>query len=208
MAAVDVNRSLFVTGKLAYGCTDLSAEWPHGGTGLGLTSTVFWAPPVGAVRLTAEEDGASRAVLYTGGDAVLGAVVESWEDSVAGGVLSALFPNTSPTGGNPDRLLIRWPGADVPVGGLLPSLGPLVFTPRNHREHPALVVYDAICLIEASAQLRLSAYRSLWVPCLFLGRPDAAGRVALMGRLEDLVGELAPPPPPPPDPEPEPEPDP
>lgn len=183
MADPNVNAALLVTGRLAYGCTDLSEPWPHNGTGLGLVGSIFWQPPSGQVRLPAEEDGGTRAILYTGGDAVLGASVEGWDDSAAGGVLAPLFPSSRTAG---SRVVLEWPGDDLAPGGMFPALEPLVFTPTNQAEHPALIVYRAIVCLEASAQLRLGSYRYLSVPVLCVGTPDDEGRVAAMGRLSDL----------------------
>ncbi len=274
MASVNVNRGLLVNGKLAYGCNDLTAAWPHGGTGLGLVGSIYFQPPAGQVRLPAEEDGGTRAILYTGGDAVLGASVEGWEDSAAGGALAPLFPSHRQVN---SRVVLEWPGqanttsvtvtasalrtltydsatktitassgdfaangfavgmqltssgtnsnnatltitdatalvltvaealADEgplsslatlsasttdrthrPPGSLFPALGPLVFTPTNQAEHPALILYRAVVCLEASAQLRLGSYRYLSVPILAVGTPDDQGRVAAMGRLADL----------------------
>jgi hypothetical protein len=188
MASPDINKGLLVSGRLAYGCTNLALAWPHGGTGLGLVGSIDWRPPAGQIRLPAEEDGGTRAILYTGGDAVIGASVEGWDDSAAGGVLSALFPNTATVN---TRTVLYWPGANpaaptVPVGGMFPTVAPLVFTPINQTEHPALIVYKAIVLLEASAQLRLGSYRYLSVPILAIGTPDDQGRVAAMGRIADL----------------------
>lgn len=188
MASISVNKGLLVNGKLAYGCNDLTAAWPHGGTGLGLVGSIYFQPPAGQVRLPAEEDGGTRAILYTGGDAVLGASLEQWEDVASGGVLSTLFPNSETVG---TRTVLHWPGADpdapdLPVGGLFPALEPLVFTPTNVSEHPALILYKAVVCLEASTQLRLGSYRYLSVPFLVVGTPDDQGRVAAMGRLADL----------------------
>lgn len=271
MASVNVNKGLLVNGRLAYGCNDLSAPWPHGGTGLGLVGSIYFEPPAGQVRLTAEEDGGTRAILYTGGDAVLGASLEQWEDEASGGVLSALFPSRRVVN---SRVVLEWPGTSTIVvtaratrtltydsatktitassgnfeddgykvgmtltssgttsnnttftitavsalvltvaeavadegplsslatlsatatdrahlapGSMFPALEPLVFTPTNLLEHPALILYRAVVCLEASARLRLGSYRYLSVPFLAVGTPDDHGRVAAMGRLADL----------------------
>lgn len=274
MASVNVNKGLLVNGRLAYGCNDLSAPWPHGGTGLGLVGSIYFEPPAGQVRLTAEEDGGTRAILYTGGDAVLGASLEQWEDEASGGVLSVLFPSRRVVN---SRVVLEWPGQEnttatsvtasagrtltydsatktitassgnfeddgftvgmtltssgtnsnnttftitavsalvltvaeavadegplsslatlsatttdrthLAPGSMFPALEPLVFTPTNQLEHPALILYRAVVCLEASARLRLSSYRYLSVPFLVVGTPDDQGRVAAMGRLADL----------------------
>lgn len=189
MASPDTTKSLMVTGQLAYGCTDLATAWPHGGTGLGLVGSLFFEPPEGVVRLVAEEDNATHALLYVGGDAVLGASLEGWDDSVAGGVLGPLFPSRLEHASG--RYVLEWPGStgtgrtQLLPGSTVPLLSPLVFTATNP-EHPSLILYKAAPLIEASTRLRLSSVRTLSVPLLFVGTPDGTGRVAALGRLTDL----------------------
>lgn len=273
MSAVDVNKGYLVTGRLSYGCTDLSQAYPHGGTGLGLVGDIYFQPPAGAIRINAEETNSTPAVLYTGGDAVLGVSLDGWDDTVAGGVLSAVFPSYLQ---GDTRYVIEYPGQpndtatasasalrtltfdsatrtitassgdyvsdgfltgmtltvtgtsandgtytvstvatsvltvaealadEGPVsstatlagittnrtrhlpGTMLPTLAPVVFTPINQTEHPALILYQASVLLEATAQLHLSAYRYLSVPLLLVGSPDDNGRVAAVGRLADL----------------------
>lgn len=180
MASPDENKSYLVSGRLAYGCDNLSTEWPHGGTGLGLVGSIYLEPPGGVIRLPAEDlGGASSAVIYVGGDAVLGASVENWDDAASAGVLSAVFPNVTTIN---TRHRIDWPATP---GTQPTALEPLVFTPRDST-HPGLILYKAVPLLEESARLWLSSYRFLRVPLLFLGLADASDRVAAMGRLSDL----------------------
>lgn len=288
MASPDKNKSLRVTGKLAYGCTDLSTDWPHGGTGLGLVGSVFFEPPSGVVRIQRPENNTTEVLLYVGGDATLGASVEGWDDTVAGGVLAPLFPARREL--DAGRVVLEWPGSTDPddatqvtssvsrpirfyaatkkivdttigepnsfvadgfvvgmtltvgpgfdnsgtytitavtateitvaeslvnegpvtslgsgdeeltinatmdpdgartatlPGQLVPTLEPLVFSALNPAR-PSLIIYNAAPMLEASARLRLSSIRTLSVPLMFLGTPDATGRVAAQGRLADL----------------------
>ena len=188
MASVDKNKSLLVTGSLSYGCTNLALAWPHGGTGLGLCGSIYFEPPAGTIRIGQPEHNTTEALLYVGGDAALGVSMEGWHDSVADGQLAALFPSRREVSG---RVVLEWPGVAGSgrtyrgVGSIVPVLSPLVFTATNPT-HPSVILYEAAALIEASARLRLSSYRTLSVPLLFVGTPDATGRVAAQGRLTDL----------------------
>ena len=183
MAATDPSVSLLVTGQLAYGCTDLSTAWPHGGTGLGLVGHCFFAPPAGVVRLPGGESNTSEKVLYVGGDAVFGCRVEGWSDLTTDGVLNAIFPNSVEKNSHD---VLDWPGSDLAPGQAIATITKLVFTPR-HSGHPALLLYVVSPLVEETAELRFSSYRSLKVPMLFVAHPDGTGRVAQMGRLADLT---------------------
>jgi len=182
MATADKNKSLLVTGQLAVGCTALGfGTHPHGGTGLGLVGSIYFEPPSGVIRIEAPEDNRTRALLYTGGDAVLGASLKGWDDTTAGAVLSKLgFPTVSTAN---SRYVLQWNENDA--GKLVAELGPVVFSPIN-TEHPAVILYNGIAFIEASSRLRLSSVRTLSLPFLIVGKPDAQGRVAAQGRLTDL----------------------
>lgn len=180
MGAGSPHNAYSATGRLAYGCTDLSAAWPHGGTGLGLTSSVKFAPPSGAVFLGAERDSTTRKVLYVGGDASLGARLVDWDADA----LQRIFPNFSTSNGE----VLMAAGNDQTTlveGQEFPTVAPLVFTPINSA-HPGIIFYTAYCLLEQSASLWLSSRRWLEVPLLFLGKHDANGKVALWGTFSEL----------------------
>lgn len=184
-AADNKNKSFLATGELAYGCTDLTIAQPHGGTGLGLVGDVEFAPPAGFVRIPASEKNSTAAILYVGGDAILGVSLEGWDDTAANGVLSPLFPAVKTTNA---RTVLVWPGdaADgIQEGEKLVPLGVVVFTPTNP-VHPAVILYNAVVNLELSARMRLSSIRVLSVPLVLTGLPDSTGRVAAMGRIQDL----------------------
>lgn len=178
MASPNPNLSYLVTGRLAYGCDDLSAAFPHGGTALGTVGSCVFSPPSGAVRLPAEEDNTSQAVLFTGGDAVFVCSFESWDND------ALTVPFNTATGGSGDQV-ISWPGTGTNAGETVTALEPLVFSPIRS-DHPALIIYSAMPHLEVNAELRLSARFFLSIPMVFVGKPDDSSRVAAMGRLEDL----------------------
>ena len=188
MASIDKNKSLLVTGSLSYGCTNLALDWPHGGTGLGLCGSIYFEPPAGVIRLKQPENNTTEALLYVGGDASLGCSLEGWDDTVAGGVLAPLFPSRREVN---SRVVLEWPGTTGTgrtfrgVGSLVPLLSPLVFTAKSPAR-PSVIIYKAAPLIELSARLQKSSIRPLRVPLVFVGTPDATGRVAAQGRIGDL----------------------
>ena len=185
MAGRDQNKAFANGGRIAYGCTDLTAAWPHGGTGLGLVGEVAFMPPDGFYRLNRGESNSTETIVYTGGDAVLGFRVRSWHEDAADGVLAAIFQTTTTSNG---KTLALWSQSDE--GGEVASLGNLVFTPNRPSEHPALILWSAKLELEAMARLQLSTMKWLTVPVLAVGVPDAAKRIAAMGPLDELAGLL------------------
>lgn len=176
MGSVDEDLAYEVSGKLAYGCSDLSSAWPHGGTGLGLVGAVYLSPPSLYSSLPAEETNAAANVLQLGGDLVMGITLRAWDSDA----LAALFPNTTTSGGN---RIISWPATTVGVA--VSTLTNVVFTPNNP-DHPAVVIYKAAPLLQVNAQLYLSAYRFLEFPALLVALPDASDRFGKMGKLSVL----------------------
>ena len=184
MGARNANASYRVTGRLAYGCTDLSAAWPHGGTGLGIAGKVYFNPPSQYAVTEREEDGSVGRVIYSGGRAVIGVDLLQWDDDA----ISICFPNT---GAGSAGQLIQYPGsgANGPLPGEdVASVSNLVFTPENDTEHPAIVLYKAFPVTETNQELRMSSYQVLTVRVLFLGTEDTNGRLAAMGILSDIPG--------------------
>ncbi len=183
MASPTQNKGALNGGRIAYGCTDLSADWPHGGTGLGQVSSVYFAPPDGYSKLDDEETHTTQKILYTGGDCVLGFSARGWHQDTADGVISELFPSVI-TSNSKD--VIEWPGTRVITGEETRSIGNLVYTPWRDAEHPALIFYAATILLNESLRLKLSTMRWLEVPVVAIGLVDGASRVAAMGPLSEL----------------------
>lgn len=181
MGSPSGNASYRVTGRLAYGCTDLTAAWPHGGSGLGICGQVYFSPPSTYAVAEREEDGSVGRVVYTGGRAALGADLLQRDDDA----ISVCFPSTSSTA---EGELIEWPGAGVLPGEDVASLGVLVFTPINQEEHPTFVLYNAYPVLETNQQMWLSSYRVNAVRLLFLGAEDTNGRVAASGPIDQIPG--------------------
>ncbi|MBX3467183.1 MAG: hypothetical protein KF878_09840 [Planctomycetes bacterium] len=180
MAAPNVNASYLVSGRLARGVTDLSAAFPHGGTELGLVGSarLVWAQQY--VPLVAEETNAPAAVLFVGGQVSFGCFMESWDPDAL-----AAFPSTTLSSG--DRR-IDIPGSTLP-GTVVTPWTNLLFSPNNP-EHPALLLFRAVPMVETAQEINLSAYRPLSVSLAFLGLPDDTDRVAQFGRRA-LLGPLA-----------------
>lgn len=177
MGAPDPSKSYYVSGRLAYGCTDLSTAWPHGGTGLGLCGKVFYSPPSRYAVAEREEDGAAEKAVYLGGRATLGCELLQVDNDA----YAAVFPSSS--GG-----LTEVPGTGTLPGQEVPTLSNLVFTPTNQLEHPAVVLYKAIPTIEINHAMQLSSYRPFVLRLVFVGAPDSNDRISAMDLLANIPG--------------------
>ena len=65
----------------------------------------------------------------------------------------------------------------------------LLFAPENFEEHPALLMYNAIPLVEETIQLSFSfdLSKEFGIPVLFQGIRDSSNRIAHLKLLEDLA---------------------
>lgn len=179
--ALNPNAVYLATGRLSYGCSALSGDYPHtGGTEIGTVSSIDFRPVFLNAPVRREEDNGVDEVLYLGGEVVLGCVLEEWkQDSLA-----KLFPNSTTN----TQEILQFPGSTLTAGAPMSTtaLEPLVFTPHNS-DHPAIVIYKAIPVLEVNQAMRFSATSHLRVPVMFYGVPDASGRVAEVGPFANLT---------------------
>lgn len=183
MGDPNVNAAYTATGRLAYGCNDLSAVWPHGGTGLGLVGNIVLSPPSNFRQHLSEGINSTWSVQHMGGDLIMGALIESWDDNDA---LAKLWPNVD---AGATKQILKWPGTDFLPGTISDAmaLAPLVFTPRDQTQPNAILIYKAAILHDVNLQLRLSSWRFLNYPVVFVALPDASGRLGEMGLLAELT---------------------
>lgn len=183
MGSPDSALSHLVACKASYGCTDLTAAWPHGGTGLGLVSSVQVMPPALYRPVVREEDNASDVVIFLGGPFLVGMRIESWDNDA----LAAVHPSSTTVTG--DRVL-QWPGSGTLPGSQVTPLSKLVITPEDETK-PGVIVYSAAPMVQLNEGMRLQAKNFLWVPIVFSALPDGSGRLAAMGKFTKLSGLLA-----------------
>ena len=179
MAAPNPAKAYLNSGRLAYNCTDLSTAYPHGGTALGLFGNVILRPPHGKTLLMEEETGAPSAVLWRGGTLMLAGICKGWDNDALG----VIWPNTT-TGSSGDKV-IQWPGSTVVPGVALTPLTNVVFSPVNP-DYPAIVLIKPVAVPDIDLQVKLSAYRYMDVPCVFIAT-TAGSSYGSMGLLDDLT---------------------
>jgi hypothetical protein len=183
VASPDSALSHLVACRLAYGCTDLTADYPHGGTALGLTSSVYVDPPASYRPVVREEDNAIDAVVFVGGPLIVGFRLEGWDNDA----LAVLFPSSTTVSG--DRVL-QWPGSGTQPGVAVSHLSKVVVSPFDPTK-PGVILYSAAPVVQLNEGLRLQAKSFLHVPVILLATPDGSGRLGAMGKFSRLSGLLA-----------------
>jgi len=159
MAADDARRVLRIPARISFGCTDLTAAWPHGGTGLGATRQVVLIRTGGAYPVTAEAFGGEPVEYLEPGEVWgVGFTLRTFVDDA----LDLIFPNTA-AGTNTSRQVISAPGT-VRAGNWASGRGVvLVITPEGATQAksatapdvdaPFVVLHKAIPMIEESARM-------------------------------------------------------
>lgn len=135
MATQDKYRIFNVKGKLAFGVTDMSTAYPHGGTALGYTSACVFAPNIISQPLIGMEFGEGAfQVIRTEGSGVFTAVLRQWDNDA----LNLHWPSTSLSNG--ERVITN----TTSYQALRASAGvALAFTP-DEPTHPGIIMYNAI----------------------------------------------------------------
>lgn len=172
---MSVNAVYLNSVRLEHGGTTFGSAFPHAGTDIGVCSRVVAQPVTYWERVVREEDNGTDEVLIFGGDLVVSFRLEEW--SQAG--LSALCVSSRTDTGDE---ILTWPFSAQAA----PTLTPLVFSPRNVTEHPALIIYNAEVVAAREVLSPLSATRFQAWDFLVYGTPAASGRVAEYGILSKL----------------------
>lgn len=192
MALSDISQILKVPGKLAYNPNSLSAPFPHGGTALGLTQDVIFKPTRSYEYIREESFGNEVVDVLDLGESVIiaaslrgydvDAVAQIFPSVVAGttsGKNTVYYPNPQNTAENQN--------GTFRAGTLKSASGiKLIFTPDDYISYPALIVYNAVPLVEEAAEIKFS-YDEGMIPILFVATRDSSNRLYAWGRLEDLA---------------------
>lgn len=192
-AGFDSRKILRVPGRFAYGCTDLSLAWPHGGTGLGVVKQVAWVDRSVPYPVTLEAMGGEPVEFVEPGTDVWFAFVLRTNDDNA---ISAVFRNTS-VGTATQHRVVSEPGA-VRAGNWMSgrAVAPLVFTPEGSThaqsrsdpdvDAPFIVLYNAIPMKREDLETPLERTQEWAIQTTWRGIRDGSNRVYARGARRDL----------------------
>lgn len=142
----DISEIARVPGRLAWNPTNLALTFPYGGTDLGRTVNKSFRVGRRQRRITAEEYGGDlTAAVVTGTSGVLVAMSMGYQDNAWDLVLDS---STGSSSGK--KVYDPSEQAGKRVAG-----GVLLFVPDDVANHRALILYNAIPLIDESAELAL-----------------------------------------------------
>lgn len=189
MSSPAYQRVLDYPGRLAYGCTDLTAAWPHGGTGLGACHPTVLTMLAQSHPIRGEElAGAGVVDVVTCGEEWSLATVlrDGDNDALAKCLLNAA------AGGTTRHALYQSPGTNRAGYSLSSRVTVVVFTPETviggyEDAHDMVVFYAALPYVPERLELPLQLRKERGIPIVFWGAPGTSGRVLQMGRRRDLT---------------------
>lgn len=174
MASQTTNTRRLGEGTLYRGVTNLATTSPYGGTELGLcrAARVDWGI---FAELPAEETNAPAAILFLGDNVVLEVLLASWDEDAR----SAIYPNVSATGKNP-----QWPGTSLVPGAPLSELTDVLFVPKDTSQ-PAVHLQKA-CAVPVRG-VRVAGRKYLDITVRFHGMPDGSDNVGTIAPIAQVT---------------------
>ena len=184
---IDVERAMDVPGRLAFGVTDLTAAWPHSGTGMGFVDKVFvdWSAPVYPVTAM-EYGGEVVEEIALAENVILECVLRDDDPDAIG--KNAL--NTS--AGSPSGFKILEAGGTNRAGYFYTARqSVVVFTPQSvidgeDDQHDMVVFYNALPRMAESQRIAHHANTERQYALSFRATRDSSNRLVQIGRRSDL----------------------
>jgi len=175
---------LRVPGRLCVAPTDLTADFPHGGTALGVTRDMEFRFGYRTSIATAEEwGGVPNRIFYEGETCLLGAVLRDYD----GDMIKRIFPNTATASQTNDVTINNEIDAGNRAGYDLSGLAiKVLFSPLAVDRHQFILLYNAIPVVEETSLFNLSMADEIGLTVLFYGTPDTNGKVYQIGLRDNM----------------------
>jgi len=169
-------------GRLCHTPTDLSAAWPHGGTGLGnVTAAKLYVQTTGSRVVVAEEFGEVVETIKGGRSVWLAVSLRDWDADSLALVWSKTAGSIS---GNP---LLSIPS--TPRAGRLGSSDAkkILWTPRDQTNGVAVLLYAAIPELDEELVVRFSVFSEMMQAVVFRAVRNSSDNIAQIGTLADFT---------------------
>lgn len=187
MSAPFPRNLLRVPAELVWNPTNLLTAFPHGGTQLGLVRDIEAKLGILETGVVAEEFAGQvvDTVYETDRGIVVSAVVRDLDPDV----LTKVFANTSSSTITKSTRLKGYAIDSAYRPGILGSTraGKLCVSPRAVDDHPMLVLYNAIPILNPEALINYCWSKELGLMISFVGTPDSAGKVWEFDKRRNLT---------------------
>jgi hypothetical protein len=179
-----------MSGRLCHTPTNLSAEFPHGGTDMGEFKDGVFAANPSYESIDAEEYAQSRVDFVRRSDAAaLVCVLREFDPDS----LSAIFPNitTGLDSGNPRIESRNFGGSGTLPGARVSAVNKIIlFSPDAPNRTPAVILYNALPMLQEASEIQLSIGAEAGFPVAFQGTHNSNGWIYQHVLLSDM--QLAP----------------
>lgn len=195
MASWDPAAIRRVPCRVAVGCTDLTAAWPHGGTGIGVVREPILQRYGGSWPATMEAYGGIPVEYLEAGEAWgVGGVIRTLDDDM----LAKVFGNTAAGSVTQRRVVTVGPTQTVRAGNWMSERSfTVVLTPEGAThaksatapdvDAPLVVLYRVLPVMGDPLQIALTRTGDVGIRFAWMGIPDSSSRTMRMGRRADLA---------------------
>ncbi len=183
MALARADNILRIPGRLIAAPTDLTIPSPFGGTELGMASDIIWRPNQRRKEIHGEEYGGEIVdFVKTGQAPQLGMFIRGFDEDMILKVFEGSSVSTKT--GKPQ---VDYPTDEAP-GTLASATGfKLLYAPDNTEDHPGILLYNAVALLEEVSEIRFSRKIEFGIAVLFYGIRDATNRIYQKMLMEGMV---------------------
>lgn len=180
----NVAQVIRATGRIVINPTlDLAtAEFPYGGTALGLVRLCVLQPIGESLLVEYEALGAVGAITRGSNWHTFACTVRGWNDTA----IEELHTNEQGTGTQTGRRTMSIPGSKYPGAKASARQIQLLFAPDDLLHVPAVLLYAAVPNWDPGITMQFDRKSELGLPLSFGCLGDLAGRVLSIGRLPDL----------------------
>ena len=172
---------LRVPGQLCINPTDLSIDFPHGGTAIGETKEKVITQSIGRVSIQAEELGEVVEEIITDTKIVFACLIRGYDADA----ISTVFPNTV-VGSITGERVINGPGT-VRAGTRNSTRSVILcFSPEDLDNHPMGLFLRALPMLSETMELNLALQGDFEMGIVFNCIRDTNGRMYQIGLRDDL----------------------
>ena len=183
MAAGNAARVLRAPGRLVVNPTDLTLNYPYGGTEVGKTKLAVLMSFGTSVRIPSEGLGGDASdILERSNLWVFACFARGWDDEAIEKFFSTNYAQGTATG----HAVFREPGIRGPGASAIGRAVQLLYVPDDPTSAPAMVAYRAVADWTDGAEIAFQRQEELGIPLTIELMRGATGKIVEVGRLDDL----------------------
>lgn len=180
---MSIGHVIRAPGRVVLNPTDLSGEFPYGGTALGSLRQCALAPLGANYVVQCEGLGRPSDILHGTNRFLLSFFLRGWDDAA----LATLLPTSAATGATTQHQTLAAPATQNTGGTALARAASFLVVPDDTVAVPCVLIYRGVVRWSAGAELMWQRREELGLPLSVECLRDGTSRVLQVGRLEDLT---------------------